>query len=79
MRVRWQGWGANCYHVRVPTRSRGYFFVKGTEKVIFGSGAAEQESNLGQDRWLEGDLVCLGDFVSLPAPPRTSLNSKFNI
>jgi len=32
-----------------PLDPGGYFVVKGTEKVIFGSGAAEQEANLGRD------------------------------
>ena len=32
-----------------PLDPGGYFVVKGLEKVIFGSGAAEQESNLGRD------------------------------
>jgi len=49
VRAQWQVRGATCYHVRVPARSRGYFFVDGTEKVIFGSGAAEQVSNLDRD------------------------------
>jgi len=41
-------------------------------RSFFGSGAAEQESNLGRYGWLEGDRVCLSDFVSLSAPTKQS-------
>ena len=35
VRAQWQLRGATCYHVRLLTRSGGYFFVNGTEMIIF--------------------------------------------
>ena len=61
----------------MATRSRGLFRRQRHGEGHFGSGAVEQESDLGRDGWLEWYCICLGDLVSLSAPPRTSLNINF--
>ena len=49
VRAQWQLRGVTCYHVRVATRFRGLFRRQRHGEGHFGSGAAEQESNLGRD------------------------------